>query len=76
MTTDRLLKIAEVSELTGLGRSTIYRRIGEGRFPAAYDLGGGCVRWSEAEVAAWRAQLRHSTAGAASANQPAAASRP
>jgi prophage regulatory protein len=44
---DRYLRRSEVERSTGLSRSTIYRRINEGSFPAPYNLGGSCVRWRE-----------------------------
>jgi excisionase family DNA binding protein len=39
----------------GLGRSTIYRWIDDGRFPGPIEIGPGCVRWREDEVEAWKA---------------------
>lgn len=50
---DRLLRLPEVKRRVGLGRSTIYRRMRDGTFPAARDLGGGVIAWSEAEVSEW-----------------------
>lgn len=50
---DRLMRVVEVERLTGLSRSTLYRRIrGEG-FPAPIDVGGRSVRWSQAAVLTW-----------------------
>lgn len=51
---DRYLRRSEVELSTGLSRSTIYRRISEGRFPAPFDLGGHCVRWSEQDLLEWK----------------------
>lgn len=50
---DRLLRLPEVKRRVGLGRSTIYRRMRDGTFPTARDLGGGVIAWSEAEVSEW-----------------------
>lgn len=50
---ERLIKLAEVSRRVGLGKSMIYRLIGEGRFPAPYKISAYASRWSEAEVVAW-----------------------
>jgi prophage regulatory protein len=50
-----VLRLPEVRRLTGLGRSTIYRRIGDGRFPQQLDLEGGLVGWSRAEIEEWLA---------------------
>lgn len=51
---DRLLKLAEVKELTGLGKTMIYRLVRDGSFPQPYKPGGYASRWSESEVCAWR----------------------
>jgi prophage regulatory protein len=53
----QLLKLTEVTRATSLGRSTIYRRIGEGTFPAPLQLSPGCVRWDEEDIIAWRQAL-------------------
>jgi prophage regulatory protein len=52
-----LLKLAEVTKATGLGRSTIYRKISEGTFPSPLQLGPGCVRWDTDHLQAWRDAL-------------------
>lgn len=53
-----LLKLSEVTKATSLGRSTIYRRIGEGTFPAPLKLSAGCVRWDADDLETWRAGLK------------------
>lgn len=53
----RLLRLVELRARVGLGRSTIYRRIGEGTFPAPKNLGGRAVGWLESDVEAWIAGL-------------------
>jgi prophage regulatory protein len=55
---DRLLKLAQVKEMTGLGRTMIYRMIRAGTFPQPYKPGGYASRWSEAEVKTWRESQR------------------
>lgn len=55
---DRHIRLPEVEQLTGMKRSTIYKRIGEGRFPKQIDGGSGMARWYESEVAAWLADPR------------------
>ncbi|WP_338661743.1 AlpA family phage regulatory protein [Pararoseomonas sp. SCSIO 73927] len=50
---DYLIRIGEVEKQTGLGRSSIYRRIREGSFPEALNVGGGQVRWRQSEVKGW-----------------------
>lgn len=50
---ERFLKLAEVMRRAGLGKSMIYRLIGEGKFPAPYKPSPGASRWSEREIVAW-----------------------
>jgi prophage regulatory protein len=54
----QLLSIKDVVASTRLGRSTIYRKVGEGTFPPPLQLSVGCVRWSEADLVEWFAKLR------------------
>ena len=49
----RLIRLPEVVHRVGLGRSTIYRWIAEGRFPKPVQLGGHTVAWPEDEVENW-----------------------
>ena len=48
-----ILRLPTVKARTGLSRSTIYLRIGEGSFPAPVSLGGRAVGWIETEVNDW-----------------------
>lgn len=50
---DRLLKLDEVKDRVGLGKTMIYRMIGQATFPAPYKPGGAASRWSELEIDAW-----------------------
>ena len=59
---DRLLKLDEVTSLTGLSRPTVYRFIKQRDFPQPYKPGGYASRWSEAEVRAWLESQRHAAA--------------
>ncbi|WP_313127924.1 helix-turn-helix transcriptional regulator [Stutzerimonas nitrititolerans] len=48
------MRLPEVEKASGKKRSTIYRDIAAGRFPAPYDLGGGrSVGWLSSEITAW-----------------------
>lgn len=47
------LRLRQVKERLGLGKTTIYARIAEGTFPKPVSLGGRAVAWVEAEVTAW-----------------------
>ncbi|MDZ4194265.1 MAG: AlpA family transcriptional regulator [Pseudomonas sp.] len=49
----RIVRLKEVSNVTGLARSTIYKYVSEGNFPKPVPLGDRCVGWLESEVQAW-----------------------
>lgn len=49
----RFLRLKQVMDRTGLGRSTIYKFMSEGRFPQAVSLGGRNVAWVETELEEW-----------------------
>lgn len=49
----RLIRLIDVTQATGLRRSTIYKYIAEGQFPKAVPLLGGRVGWVEQEVQDW-----------------------
>lgn len=46
-------RLRDVTRITALSRSTIYRRIAEGRFPAPVSLGGRASAWPSAALQAW-----------------------
>ncbi len=50
------LRLSTVKTRTGLSRSTVYRRVAEGRFPSPVPLGGRSVGWLESEITNWIAQ--------------------
>ena len=57
---DRLMRLAEVQAVTGLGRSMIYKMISEiykmiseGSFPGSVKLTSRAVAWREAAVRSW-----------------------
>lgn len=51
---DAPLRLREVRAATGLGKTTIYRRIALGEFPRAeIDLGGGIVAWERQAIVDW-----------------------
>ena len=52
----RLVRLKEVQHRVGLGRSTIYRWMAEGRFPKPLQLGSHAVAWKQDEIDAWIAQ--------------------
>lgn len=49
----RLIRLTDVSQATGLRRSTIYKYIAESAFPKPVPLGGGRVAWIEQEIQDW-----------------------
>ncbi len=49
----RVLRLGAVIQVTGLARSTIYKLISTGDFPASVPLTGRSVGWIESEVSAW-----------------------
>ena len=53
-TATRFIRIATVTDLTGIPRSSVYDLIKRGLFPAQLSLGGGkSVAWLESDVLAW-----------------------
>jgi prophage regulatory protein len=50
---NRLLRLADVKHMTGLGRSTIYAAIRAKSFPAAVNLTAHAVAWRESDIDAW-----------------------
>jgi excisionase family DNA binding protein len=48
-----LVSMKRAGELTSLSRSTIYRRVAEGRFPLPVALGGGRVAFRRTEIERW-----------------------
>jgi prophage regulatory protein len=60
---ERALRLRQVTELTGLGRSMIYQMQAEGRFPQRIKLGERAVGWLESEVRAWLATRIETTRG-------------
>ncbi len=49
----RLIRLKEVQYRVGLGRSTIYRWMAEGKFPKPVQLGGYAVAWAQEDIDAW-----------------------
>lgn len=52
-TRDRILRIKTVLQLTGLSRSTLYRKIQRGEFPKQIKLSERCAGWRQSSVNAW-----------------------
>jgi prophage regulatory protein len=50
---NRIIRLRTVLDRTGLSRSTLYRKIGEGTFPPQLRISVHGAGWSEAEVERW-----------------------
>lgn len=50
---EKILRIREVVDRTGLSRPTVYRLAQSGRFPRQVQLSPQCVGWKESEIEAW-----------------------
>lgn len=51
---DRILRLNAVLDLTGLSRSTLYRKVAEGSFPRQVQLSSRCVGWRTSAIAEWQ----------------------
>ncbi len=49
----RMLRPPEVMARTGLSRTTIWRRVRAGTFPAPTQLGENSIGWLESEITTW-----------------------
>lgn len=55
---ERLLKLDEVTDRTGLARSTIYAMMADGKFPRAVKPAPRATRWLQSEINNWMHSLR------------------
>lgn len=53
---DRLLRLPEVQQLTGLKRSAIYEQMQKRTFPRSFKVGPRAAGWSETSIQAWIAE--------------------
>jgi prophage regulatory protein len=49
----KLLRLPQVKQTTGLSKTTIYARIAEGNFPKQIPLGPRLVVWVESDIQNW-----------------------
>jgi prophage regulatory protein len=49
----RLIRLPEVIKRVSLSRSSIYKKMSEGRFPRSRPLGPKCAVWVESEIEGW-----------------------
>lgn len=52
----QILRLRDVTQKTGLGRSSLYKFSSLGKFPTAITLGGMSVGWNTATINQWIAQ--------------------
>ena len=52
----RFIRLPQVIELTGMGKTFMYSRISDGTFPKQIQLGSRSVVWNERDVIAWMNQ--------------------
>ncbi|RYG86451.1 MAG: AlpA family phage regulatory protein [Alphaproteobacteria bacterium] len=52
-TSERILRLPAVLDLTGLSRATLYRRIQTGHFPKQIAISIRCAGWRQSEVDDW-----------------------
>ena len=62
--TNPMLRPPEVMARTGLSRTTIWRRVRAGTFPAPTELGENSIGWPASEITAWLASRPRRTYGA------------
>lgn len=49
----KFIRLPDVTQITGLPKSTIYRKISEKSFPKQYPLGPKTVAWLESDIQKW-----------------------
>ncbi|UGA53712.1 helix-turn-helix transcriptional regulator [Vibrio sp. VB16] len=49
----KILRLKDVTEKTGLSRSTIYYLVSQKQFPSSIPLGARSVGWLESEINEW-----------------------
>ena len=49
----RIIRREEVSQLTGLARATIYKKVADGSFPPPIRLGTRSVGWRLSDIVGW-----------------------
>ncbi|MEO8722713.1 MAG: AlpA family phage regulatory protein [Sphingobium sp.] len=52
---DRIVRVKTVLAVTGLSRSTLYRKMGKGTFPQRFKISTQCAGWYESAVKTWMA---------------------
>lgn len=50
---DHIIRLPDVQKITGLSRSTLYKRVKEKTFPDRIELGARAVGWRASEIYEW-----------------------
>jgi len=58
-TASRILRLKAVLDRTGLSRSTLYRKIELGTFPAQVRISERCIGWRESDIDRWLRSPMH-----------------
>jgi len=56
--TEKILRLPEMLEMTGMKRSTVYEKIKKNQFPKPIPLTERCSGWLESEVLSWINDLK------------------
>ena len=54
---DRFIRLPEVMHLTGLGKTSVYDLMKQGRFPVRIKFNARAAMWKESEVLTWIQQV-------------------
>lgn len=68
-----IIRLPMVLRLTGLSRTSIWRKVRAGDFPAPVDLGPNAMGWFAGEIAGWLSDRPRRTYGAPTDGQPESA---
>lgn len=52
-TTTQLVRRSDVQKMVCLSRTTLYRLMGEGKFPRPIKIGDKAIAWRQADIEAW-----------------------
>lgn len=64
---DQLIRLSDVTQLTGVSRSRIYLLMQSGEFPRSLKIGPRARAWSKREILDWMAQRQRTRPGEAPA---------
>lgn len=62
VTNQRILRLPDVKNKVGFGRSTIYALIASGEFPSSIRIGARAVGWLESDIDQWIEMCRERSA--------------